>query len=64
VSFTTKIAWELIFVSINWHNDVRVGCKALSTLIKLIDSRIDLEEELNEFHSSFEWEKIEWWFNF
>jgi hypothetical protein len=41
-------------VNMNWHNDVRVGCEAPSTLIKLIDSRIDLEEELDEFHSSFE----------
>jgi hypothetical protein len=28
---------KLIFVTKNWPNDVRVGCKAPFTLIKLID---------------------------
>lgn len=51
--FTIRIAWELIFVSKNCPNDVKVGCKDPSTLIKLIDSKIDLEEELDEFDGSF-----------
>ncbi len=56
--FTIKIAWELIFVSKNWPNDVKVGCKAPSTLTKLIYSKIDLENELDEFDGSFEWKEL------
>ncbi len=29
-----------------------MGCKALNNLVKLIDSKLDLEQELNEFESS------------
>ncbi len=31
-----------------------MGCKALNNLVTLIDSKLDLEQELNEFESSFE----------
>jgi hypothetical protein len=44
---------NLISVSKNWPNDVRVGCKALSGLLELIDCEIDLQK-LDEFESSFE----------
>jgi hypothetical protein len=41
-----------IFMNKNWLNDARMGCKALNNLVKLIDSKLDLEQELNEFESS------------
>jgi hypothetical protein len=47
---------KLIFISKNWLNDARVSCKAPSKLRKLIE--IDLEQELNEFESSFEWHEL------
>ncbi len=44
-------------MSKNWPNDVRVGCKALFSLLKLIDYEIDLKE-VDEFESSFEQEEL------
>jgi hypothetical protein len=41
----------------NWPNDVRVGCKAPSSLLKFIDCEIDLKV-LDEFESSFEQEEL------
>jgi len=41
-------------VNKNWSNDVKVGCKALSNLVELIDSEIDLDDKLNEFEGSLE----------
>ncbi len=41
----------LIFVSKSWPNDATMGCK---TPIKLIDFELGLEQELDEFESSFE----------
>ncbi len=38
----------------NWPNDAKVGYKALSNLVELIDFEFNLENELNEFESSFE----------
>jgi len=31
-----------------------MGCKALKNLVMLIDFKLDIEHELNEFESSFE----------
>jgi hypothetical protein len=45
-------------VNKNWPNDVRVGCKAPSSLVKLIGFEIDIEEDLDEFESSFELEEL------
>jgi len=45
---------KLIFVNKNWPNDVKVGCKAPSNLVELIDSETNLEDELNEFEGSLE----------
>jgi hypothetical protein len=33
---------RLIFVNRNWPNDVKVGCKAPSDLVELIDSKLNL----------------------
>jgi hypothetical protein len=38
----------------NWPNDAKVGCKALSNLVELINFQLNLEDELDEFESSFE----------
>jgi hypothetical protein len=38
----------------NWPNDARVGCKAPSNLVELID----LKHELREFEGSFEWDGL------
>ncbi len=43
-----------IFMNKNWLNDARMGCKALNNLVMLIAFKLDLEQELNEFESSFE----------
>jgi hypothetical protein len=40
-------------MSKNWLNDERVHCKAPSNLVEFIDSKVDLEEELDEFESLF-----------
>ncbi len=46
-------------------NDATIGCKAPNNSIKLIDFELDLEQELDEFKSSFEWDELkETWFNF
>ncbi len=47
-----------IFMNKNWLNDAKMGCKALNNLVMLIDSKLDLKQELNEFESSFE--QYEW----
>jgi hypothetical protein len=54
----SKYLEKLIFVSKNWPNDTRVGCKSLSDLIEFIEMNEQLEEELQEFESQFEWEEI------
>jgi hypothetical protein len=36
---------KFIFVSKNWPNDTKVGWKASSSLVELIDSKIILEEK-------------------
>jgi hypothetical protein len=41
-------------VNKNWLNDVTVGCKAPSSLVELVVSKVDLKEELNELECSFE----------
>jgi hypothetical protein len=41
-------------VNQNWPSDSRVGCKPFSSLMKLIQTYLSFEEELEEFESSFE----------
>ncbi len=43
-----------IFMNKNWLNDARMACKPLNNLVTLINSKLDLKQELNEFESSFE----------
>jgi hypothetical protein len=45
---------ELIFVNKNWFNDLRIGCKSPSSLVKLIETDVFLEKELEEFEILFE----------
>jgi hypothetical protein len=42
----------------NWPNDARVSCKAPHNLVELIDLKLDLKHELNEFEGSFEWDEL------
>jgi hypothetical protein len=49
---------NLIFVNKNWPNDVKVGCKAPSNLVELIDSETNLEDKLNEFEGSLEQDEL------
>jgi hypothetical protein len=41
-------------VSKSWPSDASMGCQAPNNSIKLIDFELDLEQELDEFESSFE----------
>jgi hypothetical protein len=45
---------EIIFVSKNWPSDTRVGCTSASSLIKLIEVDLALEEDLEQYESEFE----------
>jgi len=38
----------LIFVNKNWPNDPRIGYKSPSSLVDLIETHVDLEEELED----------------
>lgn len=50
---------KLIFVNKNQPNDARVGCKALSNLVDLIDSKLDFRERVDhEFEGSFEQDEL------
>jgi hypothetical protein len=49
---------KLIFVNKNWPNDRRIGCKSPSSLIDLIESDFNLEEELEEFEGAFERDEV------
>ncbi len=42
----------------NWPNDTYVGCKAPHNLAKLIDSILNLTQELDEFEDSFEQDEL------
>jgi len=42
------------FVSKNWPNDPRDGCKPPSNLVELIKTYLNFEEELEKFEGSFE----------
>ncbi len=49
---------KLIFVTKNWPNDYRVGCKSPSKLLEDIGIDGDLEEELKQFEGVFERDEI------
>ncbi len=41
----------------NWPNDAKVGCKAFSNLVNLLDFELNLKQELDEFERLFEWDE-------
>ncbi len=47
-----------IFVCENWASDPRIGSKSPSSLVEFIDIDGHLEEELEEFESSFERDEV------
>jgi hypothetical protein len=49
---------KLIFVSKNWPNDPRIGCKSPSSLANFIESDLNLEEELEKFKGAFEKDEV------
>jgi hypothetical protein len=49
---------KLIFVSKNWPNDPRIGCKSPSSLADFIESDFNLEEKLEEFEKTFERDEV------
>jgi len=49
---------KIIFVSKNWPNNPRDGCKPPSNLVELIKTNLNFEEELENFEGSFERNEI------
>jgi hypothetical protein len=49
---------KLIIVNKNWPNDFRISCKSLSSLVDLIETNLNLEEEFEKFESAFEEDEI------
>jgi hypothetical protein len=49
---------KLIFVSKNWPNDLRIGCKIPSNLVDFIESDLNLEKKLEEFEGPFERDEV------
>jgi len=49
---------KLIFVSQNWPNDPRLGCKTPFNFVKFIKKDKIIEEELKEFEGGLEREEI------
>lgn len=50
---------KLIFVSKNWLNNPKVGCKEASSFVEFIKREENFEEELEEFEGECEREEIE-----
>ncbi len=48
----------MTFVNKNWPNDLKIGCKSLSSLVDLIETNVNLEEEFEEFGGAFERDEI------
>jgi hypothetical protein len=49
---------KLIFINKNWPNDLKIGSKSPSNLIKFFEKDINLEEELEEFEGEFERDEV------
>ncbi len=49
---------KIFFVNKNWPNDPNIGCKSSSSLVYLIETNVDLEEELEELERTFERDEI------
>jgi hypothetical protein len=45
-------------VNTNWPNDLRVGYKPPSNLVKFLERDIDLKEKLGEFKNDFERDEV------
>ncbi len=45
---------KLVFVNGNWPNDTTTSCKVLSTLVGLLKSDLELQNEIEKFKDSFE----------
>jgi hypothetical protein len=58
MSFTIRKSDNLIFVSKNWPNDPRIGCKPPSSLVDFIESDLSFEEEFEEFEGAFERDEV------
>jgi len=54
MSFTIIKFKKLIFMSKNWPNDCKVGCKSPFNLLKFIGIDANLEEELEQFERAFQ----------
>ncbi len=49
---------KLIFVSKNWPNDPKIGCKSQSNLLEFLKRDVHLEVELEEFEGEFERDEV------
>jgi hypothetical protein len=58
MSFTIKKFGQIDLCHKNWHNDSRISCKFLSSLVDLIETHVNLEKELEEFEEAFEKDKV------
>ncbi len=48
----------MIFVSKNWPNDLKVGCKSPSNLVEFIEVNWDLEKGLEQFEGDFKRDEV------
>jgi hypothetical protein len=46
------------FVSQNWPNDPRLGCKTMSNFVEFVEKDKIIEDELEEFEGEFKREEI------
>jgi hypothetical protein len=60
MSFTIKKFGQIDLRHKNWHNDPRIGCKSLSSLVDLIETHVYLKKELEEFERAFQKDKVIW----
>jgi len=58
MSFTIRKQRKFDFVSKNWPNDLKDGCKLPSNLVEIIQTYLGFEEELEEFEGLFKQCKI------
>jgi hypothetical protein len=58
MSFTIKKIGQIDLCHKNWHNDPRIGCKSLSSLVDLIETHVSLEKELEDFEGAFEKDEV------
>jgi hypothetical protein len=49
---------KLIFVNKNWPNDLKIGCKSPSSLVKLIETSVNLKEKFKKFEGTFEKDEV------